>query len=304
MSTEPKKRDLVVTRVFDAPVELVWKAWTDPERVMRWWGPEGFTSPTCKMDFREGGTTLVCMSSPEYGDLYSTWQYRGIVPMKRIEYIHNLADKDGHKIDPAAIGMPADFPRDQLHIVTFKAVGDNKTEMTVTEYDWTVGQMMEMSKMGLNQCLDKMETVLKEGDKLMKNERTNITAVPDMKLELVPVPVSDVDRARAFYFEKVGFNLDHDVRPSDAIRVVQLTPPGSACSIVIGTGMGEISEMKPGSVKGLHLVVADIRKAREILAGRGVEVSEVVEYPRGIKFVYFSDPDGNSWALQEIPANL
>jgi len=139
---------------------------------------------------------------------------------------------------------------------------------------------------------------------MTKSNLTNITAVPDMKLELVPVPVSDVDRAKAFYVEKVGFNLDHDVQPSDTVRVVQLTPPGSACSIVIGTGMGEISEMKPGSVKGLHLVVTDIRKAREKLAGRGVEVSEVDEYPRGIKYVRFSDPDGNSWALQEIPANL
>jgi catechol 2,3-dioxygenase-like lactoylglutathione lyase family enzyme len=119
--------------------------------------------------------------------------------------------------------------------------------------------------------------------------------MPDMKLELVPVPVSDVDRARAFYVEKVGFTLDHDV---------QLTPPGSACSNVIGTGMGETSEMKPGPVKGLHLVVKDIRKARELLAGRGVEVDELVEYPRGIKYVGFSDPDGNSWTLQEIPANL
>jgi len=139
---------------------------------------------------------------------------------------------------------------------------------------------------------------------MTKNNRPNMTAVPDMKLELVPVPVSDVDRAKAFYVEKVGFNLDHDVRPNDTVRVVQLTPPGSACSIVIGTGMGEISEVKPGSVKGLHLVVKDIRQVREMLAGRGVAVGEVVEYPRGIKYVYFSDPDGNSWALQEIPPNL
>jgi len=126
----------------------------------------------------------------------------------------------------------------------------------------------------------------------------------DMKLELVPVPVSDVDRAKAFYVEKVGFKLDHDVQPGNGMRVVQLTPPGSACSIVIGTGMGEISEMKPGSVKGLHLVVKDVNKIRKTLAGRGVEVSEVQEYPRGIKYVYFSDPDGNSWALQEIPPGV
>ena len=125
----------------------------------------------------------------------------------------------------------------------------------------------------------------------------------DMKLELVPVPVSDVERAKAFYVEKVGFNLDLDVQPGNGMRVVQLTPPGSSCSIVIGTGLGEISEMQPGTVKALHLVVADITRAREALAGRGVEVGEVDEHPRGIKYADFRDPDGNSWLLQEIPAN-
>ncbi|HEY6410926.1 MAG TPA: VOC family protein [Ktedonobacteraceae bacterium] len=124
----------------------------------------------------------------------------------------------------------------------------------------------------------------------------------DMKLELVPVPVSDVDRAKAFYVEKVGFHADLDVRPGNGMRVVQLTPPGSACSIVIGTGLGEISEMQPGTVKALHLVVADIHKAREALAGRGVEVGEVDDLG-GIKYAGFSDPDGNSWLLQEIPAH-
>jgi len=122
----------------------------------------------------------------------------------------------------------------------------------------------------------------------------------DMKLELVPVPVSDVDRAKAFYVEKVGFHADLDVRSGDTVRVVQLTPPGSACSIVIGTGLPSI-EMQSGSLRGLHLVVADINKAREALAGRGVEVSEVDEHERGVKYASFSDPDGNTWALQEMP---
>ncbi len=125
----------------------------------------------------------------------------------------------------------------------------------------------------------------------------------DMKLELVPIPVVDVDRAKAFYVEKVGFHADHDVQPGNGMRIVQLTPPGSACSIVIGTGMGEISAMQPGSFKGLHLVVADINEARAALAGRGVTVSEVHDLG-GILYVYFSDPDGNSWALQEIPARF
>lgn len=127
----------------------------------------------------------------------------------------------------------------------------------------------------------------------------------DMKLEVVPLPVSDVNRAINFYVEKVGFHLDHDVQSSDTMRVVQLTPPGSACSIVIGTGLGEISEMKPGSVKGLHLVVKDIEQLRDVLVKRGVAVGEVIVYdPRGIKYAAFSDPDGNSWMLQEIPPNL
>ncbi len=120
----------------------------------------------------------------------------------------------------------------------------------------------------------------------------------DMKLELVPVPVSDIDRAKAFYVDQVGFHADHDVRPNDTVRVVQLTPPGSACSIVLGAGLPGI-EMPPGSVKGLHLVVADINKAHESLASRGVDVSEVEDLG-GIKYVSFRDPDGNTWALQEI----
>ena len=133
--------------------------------------------------------------------------------------------------------------------------------------------------------------------------KENIPAVPDMKLELVPVPVSDVDRAKAFYVEKAGFTLEVYTRPTDTMRVVQLTPPGSACTIVFGTGMGEISAMQPGSVKGLHLVVADIHKAREALVKRGLEVAEVWDM-KGVKYAGFSDPDGNLWLLQEFPANL
>ncbi|HEY0738860.1 MAG TPA: VOC family protein [Herpetosiphonaceae bacterium] len=122
-----------------------------------------------------------------------------------------------------------------------------------------------------------------------------------MKLELVPIPVSDVDRAKAFYAEKLGFHVDHDVQPGNGMRVVQLTPPGSACSIVIGTGMPDIDNMQPGSVKAIHLVVADARKARDLLISHGVEVSEIDEHDQGIKYVGFSDPDGNSWLFQEMP---
>ena len=119
----------------------------------------------------------------------------------------------------------------------------------------------------------------------------------DWKLELVAVPVTDVDRAKAFYVDQVGFNADHDHRVSDEMRFVQLTPPGSACSIAIGSG---IMDTEPGSVQGLQLVVADADAARAHLVEHGVEVSEVQDFPWG-RFVFFKDPDGNGWAVQEIP---
>jgi catechol 2,3-dioxygenase-like lactoylglutathione lyase family enzyme len=118
----------------------------------------------------------------------------------------------------------------------------------------------------------------------------------DWKLELVQVPVSDVDRAKAFYTEKLGFNADHDHQVTDELRFVQLTPPGSACSIAIGTGL---SQMAPGSLEGLQIVVEDADAAHAELAGRGVEVSEVKDLPWG-RFVFLTDPDGNSWALQQL----
>lgn len=121
----------------------------------------------------------------------------------------------------------------------------------------------------------------------------------DFKLELVAVPVSDPDRAKAFYTEKAGFNADHDHRVSDEIRFIQCTPPGSACSIAFGKGM---SEAEPGSLEGLQLVVSDIEAAREELARRGVEVSEISDFPWG-RFVWFSDPDGNGWAVQQLVSN-
>src|SRR5215213_10899704 len=118
----------------------------------------------------------------------------------------------------------------------------------------------------------------------------------DYKLELVAVPVSDVDRAKEFYVEKAGFNADHDHSPTDDIRFVQLTPPGSACSIAIGKG---VTDAEPGSVKGLQLVVEDADAAYADLSSRGVQVSPVQDFPWG-RFVFFQDPDGNGWAVQQI----
>jgi len=119
----------------------------------------------------------------------------------------------------------------------------------------------------------------------------------DWKLELIILPVSDVDRAKAFYSEQAGFNADHDYRVSDEVRFVQLTPRGSACSIAIGNGL---TEAAPGSAPGLQMVVADVDAARTELAGRGVDVSDVQDFPWG-RFAFFSDPDGNRWSLQQLP---
>ena len=118
----------------------------------------------------------------------------------------------------------------------------------------------------------------------------------DMKLELVAVPVSDVDRAKSFYVDQVGFNADHDHHISDDIRFVQLTPPGSACSIALGKG---ITDAQPGSVEGLQLVVSDVDAARSELSSRGVDVGDVQDFPWG-RFIFFADPDGNRWAVQEM----
>jgi len=162
-----QKVDVVVGRTFKASVEQVWKAWTDPELVKRWWGPTGFTAPFARIDFREGGISLVCMRAPQQlggHDFYSTWAYRKIVPSERIEYIHNLTDKDGSKVDPVKLGMPPDFPQDMRHVVTFKSQGD-ETEITVTEFGWTPGQMRDLAEMGLGQCLDKMAAIFNAAPK-------------------------------------------------------------------------------------------------------------------------------------------
>ena len=120
----------------------------------------------------------------------------------------------------------------------------------------------------------------------------------DWSLELVTVPVSDVDRAKAFYVEGMGFHVDQDHRVNESLRFVQLTPPGSPCSIAIGEG---ISSKEPGSIEGLQIVVHDIEAAREELVSRGLEVTEVEDYPWG-RFVFLKDPDGNGWSIQQLPA--
>jgi uncharacterized protein YndB with AHSA1/START domain len=156
-------RELIVTRVFDAPVARVWRAWTEPEQVMRWWGPTGFTCPVARMDVRVGGMSLVAMRAPaEFGgqDMYNTWTYTAIVPLERLEYILRFADQDGQAIDPAALGLPPGVPSEVPHVLTLKDRGNGTTRLTITEYGYTSEQGRDLSRAGLEQCLDKLATAL------------------------------------------------------------------------------------------------------------------------------------------------
>ena len=157
--TTTTTHDVHVTRVFNAPVEQVWAAWREPELVKRWWAPGPFTTPVAEMDFREGGKSLVAMRSPEGHDIYSTWNYTKIEPYQRLEYVHHFADAQGNEQDPAVMGLPAGIPYASPQVVTFKALGDNQTEMTVVEYGYTTEEAAQMSRMGLEHCLDKMEMI-------------------------------------------------------------------------------------------------------------------------------------------------
>lgn len=159
-------RDLILTRVFEAPLEQVWKAWSDPQYVMRWWGPTGFSCPLAQMDFRPGGTSLVCMRAPkEYGgrDMYNTWTYQSIVPMQQIEFIQHFTDSGGNQLEPAAIGLPPGIPKEVRHLISFKDLGGGQMELTVTEYGYTTDQVVELSRAGLEQCLDTMAAIFAKG---------------------------------------------------------------------------------------------------------------------------------------------
>jgi uncharacterized protein YndB with AHSA1/START domain len=157
-----QKLDIVLVRTFDAPVEAVWKAWTDAEQVQRWWGPKLYTSPWCKIELREGGKFVFCMRAPkEHGgqDSYTSGVYSKIVPLERLEFTQGLSDKDGNPIDPSQMGMPADFPKEIPTVVTFKRVA-GKTTVKVTESGWTPGMMHDFSEAGMSECLDKLAETL------------------------------------------------------------------------------------------------------------------------------------------------
>ena len=167
MANEPAKTtDLVVTYTFDAPIEKVWRVWTEEKFVERWWGVDGFSNILAKMDVREGSMSHVGMrASKEYGgkDYYNVFKYTRVVPQKLIQYISNFADKEGNVITPEQAGLPAETPMDKKQQVEFKDLGGEKTKVTITEFGWvTGGIMIERSRRGLEQTLTNIDKVLSE----------------------------------------------------------------------------------------------------------------------------------------------
>jgi uncharacterized protein YndB with AHSA1/START domain/catechol 2,3-dioxygenase-like lactoylglutathione lyase family enzyme len=287
MTEAATAQEITITRVYDAPRQLVWDAWTHPDQLASWWGKRGWTTDpsTIVMDLRPGGTfRLTSISDEDGAEMPQEGVYREVVAPERL-VIEELAEGNWHE------GAKS--------VVTFADLGDGRTEMTFRSTIRTSEEMRGHADAGVRSSFDRLAEHLAAG------------AAMDFLLEVVQVPVSDVDRAKAFYTEKAGFELDHDSRHGE-MRVVQLTPPGSACSVVFGVGL---SEMTPGSLDGLQLVVADIRAARAALVRRGLEVGEVQvagahgfrparagEELDNVGFAFFSDPDGNRWALQQISA--
>jgi uncharacterized protein YndB with AHSA1/START domain len=153
------QKDIVARRLLRTTPERAWRAWNEGGQVQRWWGPLGFSCPVAIMDVREGGQSLVCMRSPDGHDLYSVWEYTSVQPPTRLEYVFNLADATGNKADPTTLGMPPEFPRNVRHVVTFTPV-ESGTELTVIEHGYTSPKFYELSKVGLEQCIDKLEASL------------------------------------------------------------------------------------------------------------------------------------------------
>lgn len=161
-ATKVTKEDLVVTRIIDAPVEAVWKAWTEPEQVRHWWGPKYYTSPSCQIDLRVGGKYVFAMQAPaEQGGLvsYTCGIYQRIVPMERLEFTQGLGDADGNRLDPQKAGMPPDFPKELHTVVTFKPKG-NMTELIITQTGWTEGTMFVFALAGTQQQTDKLAATI------------------------------------------------------------------------------------------------------------------------------------------------
>jgi uncharacterized protein YndB with AHSA1/START domain/catechol 2,3-dioxygenase-like lactoylglutathione lyase family enzyme len=283
----PTDREIVLVRSFDAPRRLVYRAWTRPDLLRRWYGAHGWRLETCEVDLRVGGAWRFVSQGPGGQRMGQAGVYVEIVPDERLVYTELFDDQSY----PGESTITVDFAeRDGVTTLTTRVLF-----ATPSGRDTVLGYPMAR---GVGESFDRLTALLKERMTTM-----------NWTLEVVIVPVSDVDRAKEFYAEKLGFVVDHDTTVGEGGRIVQLTPPGSGCSIVIGTG-AVVPDMPPGSLRGLQLVVPDIHKAHAQLVERGVEVTDVqvlgaspspTPHPLdNVGFVFFTDPDGNGWAVQQI----
>lgn len=287
--TTPDDRTIVLEREFAAPRQLVFDAWTRPDLLRRWYGAAGWRLVECEVDLRVDGAWRFVSRGPGGAVMGQRGVYREIAPPARLSYTELFDDQS--------------YPGVALVTHDLVEAGGETTVTSTVRYPSPEAREAVLRypmRRGLAESYRRLDALLRIG------RRTDM----NWTLEVVMVPVSDLDRAKAFYADRVGFHVDHDVRASGGVRIVQLTPPGSGCSIVLSKGM---ADMAPGSLKGLQLVVPDLPKARAQLVERGVDVTEIQLYdqdgPRPAReddnldnagFVYFNDPDGNAWAVQQI----
>lgn len=160
MSEQDSTKNMVITRTFNVSVEKLFNAWADGALVKKWWGPKVFTAPVANINFKEGSASLVCMRGPDGRDMYNLWSYKKIVRNKKIEFIQYWANKDGQRITAVEAGLPPVLPNEVRHVITFKSLGPNQTEMTITEYGYSNDEIVKISKAGMGECLDKMAEAL------------------------------------------------------------------------------------------------------------------------------------------------
>jgi uncharacterized protein YndB with AHSA1/START domain/catechol 2,3-dioxygenase-like lactoylglutathione lyase family enzyme len=275
-------RDIVITRTFTAPRQRVFDAHTRPDLLRRWFGPHGWRLVVCEVDLRPGGAWHYVLRGPEGEEMALRGTYVEIDPPNRLVMTERNPDCHARA--------------DHESVITIELTGDTHLTHTATFPTAEIRDAVAGSGMarGVGDGFDRLAATL---------ERPM-----DWKIEMIPVPVTDVDRAKDFYATKLAFPVDVDHEAGD-FRFVQVTPPGSGCSIGFGNG---VSEMTPGALKGVQIVVEDVQKARDELVGRGVDATPVYHFEDGKQvdgpgdrwnsFVSFSDPDGNRWVLQERPA--
>lgn len=275
-------RDIVITRAFAAPRQRVFDAHTRPALLRRWFGPRGWRLVVCEVDLRPGGAWHYVLRGPANEEMVLRGRYVEIDPPNRLVMTETNVDCDARA--------------DHESVITIELTGDTLLTHTATFPTPEIRDAVVDSGMarGVNSGLDRLADTLEH--------------TMDWKIEMIPVPVADVDRAKEFYADKLGFPVDVDHSDGDRFRFVQVTPPGSGASIGFGVG---VSDMTPGELRGVQIVVADIERAHAELVERGAGPSGIWHFEDGQQkdgkggdwnsFVTVTDPDGNRWVLQERP---